>query len=409
MTPEIRRAREGDVRAMFECMSTAFLERFDAAKVAEEVKPLWDLDRTWVALDGERVCGTFRSWATELTVPGGQRLPAAAVSAVTVLPTHRRRGILRSMVAAEHGAIRDRGEAIGLLYASEYPIYGRFGYGPGCRDANWTIDTHATSFHGPPATGVEITTASANVAAAMKAVFETWRLRQPGELRRRDHHWDYDIGLRQSAWGPPWKGYLALHRDGSGEVDGYARYHADDKWEHGQPRSVVTVDELHGLTEEASRSLWRYLVEMDWAGTVKAGRRSPSDRLPWLLTNLRAAELSDVGDGLWVRLFDVPRALEARTYEHEGSLVLEVVDAEAPGGRLRVLLEAGQDGATCRVTDRSPDLTLDVAALGAAYLGGTRLGDAVLARGADEHRPGALRAAERLLRTQDEPWSSTFF
>jgi predicted acetyltransferase len=254
-----------------------------------------------------------------------------------------------------------------------------------------------------------MTTASADAATAMKTVFEAWRLRQPGEIRRNDYRWDFDLGLRDPAWGPSWKGYLALHRDGSGQVDGYIRYHADEKWEHRQPRSVVVVDELHALTEEAYAALWRYLVEIDWAGTVKAERRSPSDRLPWLLTNFRAAEVSDVGDGLWVRLFDVPRALEARRYEREGSLVLEVIDKEARGGRLRVLLDAGPDGATCRATDRPADLTLDVGALGAAFLGGTRLGDAVLAGGADEHRAGTLAQAERLFRTHDEPWSSTFF
>ena len=66
-------------------------------------------------------------------------------------------------------------------------------------------------------------------------------------------------------------------------------------------------------------------------------------------------------------------------------------------------------GTSCRPTDRSPDLTLDVAALGAAYLGGTRLRDAVLAHGVDEHRNGALAAVETLLRMPDEPWCSTFF
>jgi predicted acetyltransferase len=118
---------------------------------------------------------------------------------------------------------------------------------------------------------------------------------------------------------------------------------------------------------------------------------------------------SDVGDGIWVRLFDVPRALEARTYEREGTVVLEVVDAEAPGGRVRVRLDAGRDGATCRLTTRPPDLTLDVAALGSAFLGGLPLADAVAARGADEHRRNALRKADGLLRTLDQPWCSTFF
>ena len=111
---------------------------------------------------------------------------------------------------------------------------------------------------------------------------------------------------------------------------------------------------------------------------------------------------------MWVRLFDVPRALAARTYERTGSAVLEVVDPER-GSPVRVALDATPDGATCVATDRSPDLTLPIAALGAAYLGGTRLRDAVIATGADEHRPGALAAVDALLRTADEPWCSTFF
>jgi predicted acetyltransferase len=112
---------------------------------------------------------------------------------------------------------------------------------------------------------------------------------------------------------------------------------------------------------------------------------------------------------MWVRLIDVPGALAARTYEREANLVLEVVDAEASGGRTRLHLDAGPDGATCRETDRSPDLTLDVAALSAAYLGGARLSDAAIATGFDEHLEGALREADGLFRTLDEPWCSTFF
>jgi hypothetical protein len=88
--------------------------------------------------------------------------------------------------------------------------------------------------------------------------------------------------------------------------------------------------------------------------------------------------------------------------------VLEVVDEEL-GAPVRVALDASPDGATCRPTRRSPDLTLPVAAIGAVYLGGTRLRDAVTAMGGDEHREGALTEADALFRTADEPWCSTHF
>jgi predicted acetyltransferase len=409
MSLEVRNVREDELTAFIESMSTAFLERPAVSAVAEEVKPLWDLTRVWGAFEGDRPCGTFRSWATEITVPGGAQLPAAAISGVTVLPTHRRRGVLRAMVAAEHGAIRDRGEVAGLLYASEYPIYGRFGYGRGCQVATWSLDTRSTGFHAGPSGTVELVQPGADSRDAIMAVYDAVRLRQPGEIRRRPFTWEFDLGLRPDAWGPPWKGFLALHRDVSGAIDGYARYHADGKWEDRQPRGVLIVDELHALTDEANVTLWRFLADVDWITSLKAERRSPADRLPWLLTNARAAVVSEVGDGLWVRLFDIPRALEARTYERTGSLVLEVHDGDADTGRTRVHLDAGPDGATCRPSDQSPDLTIHVAALGAAYLGGTALRDAVIATGADEHRAGALAEAGRLFRTLDPPWCSTFF
>jgi predicted acetyltransferase len=409
VTIEVRRIRDDELREFVETLSAGFLERPDADKVTEEIRPLWDLDRTWAAFEDGRMCGTYRSWATELTVPGGQRLPAAAVSAVSVLPTHRRRGILRAMVEAEHEAIRQRGEAFGLLHAAEYPIYGRFGYGPGVRKAALTLDTRRTGFHTAASGRVELVKADAEAAAALKGVFDEWRVRQPGEIRRRDHSWEYDLALRESAWGLPWKGFVVLHRDPAGSVDGYARYHADDKWEQRQPGITVTVDELHALSDAAYASLWRFLAEMDWAATVKAERRSPTERLPWLMTNARALDTSDMGDGMWVRLMDIARALGARTYEREGSIVLEVVDREAPGGRTRVKLDAGPSGATCTETDDSADLTLDVAAISAAYLGGISLRSVAAGSGVDEHREGALAEADTLFRILDEPWSSTFF
>jgi predicted acetyltransferase len=408
---EIRTMREDEAPAWLDCAATTFLDRIDLAKVAEEVKPLWDFGRVWGALDGELVVGTLRTWASELTLPGCDRLPASAVSGVSVRATHRRRGILSRVVAAEHAAARERGEAIAMLYASEYPIYGRFGYGPASTAATWTIDTATTGFHRPPSGSVEFATPSIETRDAMKVVFDTWRLRQPAEIRRRDFSWDFDLALRESIWGPAWKGFAALHRDASGTVDGYVRYRGEEKWEHRQPRAIINVDELHALTDDAYDALWQFLASMDLVRTIKAERRSPSERLPWLLTNARAAEPSEVGDGLWVCLLDIPRALAARAYERECAIVIEAVERAGTDGetRTRVALDAGPHGATCAPTDRSPDLTVATAALGAAYLGGTRLRDAVAARGADEHTPGALAKADALFATLDSPWCSTFF
>jgi predicted acetyltransferase len=409
MPIEIRNASPGDYEAAVDVITTAFMERPDNRAVAESMRTNWDPDRVWLAFDADRVVGTLRSFPTEVTIPGGRRLPAAAVSAVTVLPTFRRRGIMTGLAAREHGALRERGEAAALLYAAEYGIYGRLGYAPGTRQVEYTIDARATRFRGEPVGTVELVPAAPAVRDACAVVFDEWRLRQPGEIRRRETSWDRAFGLREEPWGERWKGFVALHRDASGVVDGYVRWKAEPKWERSLPMGVVEVNELHALTDTGDDDLLRFLLGLDLLATVRLPDRRESERFPWLLTNARATRVTDWSDGLWVRLFDVPRALEARSYERSGSVVLEVVDDPMWGGTSRLLLEAGPDGATCRPTDRAADLTVPVAALSGAYLGGTRLAHIALSTGYDEHRPGALHQADDLLRTADLPWCTTHF
>ena len=304
----------------------------------------------------------------------------------------------------------ERGEALGLLYASEYPIYGRFGYGPSSRFGTWTLDLLRSRPTPRVDTGrVELLTPTPATVEEVRALYDAWRHRQPGELWRRPYHWGMRLGVIPEAWGPPFKGFYALHRDAAGTLDGFLRYKGDETWEDNLPKNRIEVSDLFGASEDVEAALWGFLASVDLVTSIKAPGRSPSDRLPWLLENPRAAVLSGVGDGLWVRIFDLPRALAARTYEREGSVVLDVVDDRAAGGLTRVLLDGGPDGATCRVTDRAPDLTLPVSALGAAFLGAYDLRDIAIRTRVDEHRDGALAQAAAMFRTSREPWASTFF
>lgn len=407
---EIRPITPDELPAWLGAMATGFHESFDAVAVAAVAQDLHDPGRTWAGFDGARVVSTLRTFATELTVPGGARVKAAGVSAVTVLPTHRRRGLLTGMIGAEHAAARDRGESLALLYASEYPIYGRFGYGAAAANATWTIDARGGPMLGAPPSGTIEYAVPAEARPHLEAVYEVHRMRQVGELWRRPVRWEFDLGLRSWPDEKPWSGRVVLRRDAGGSVDGYLRYTAKDAWPDRQPRYTAEVNELIAVSDDAYLALWRFLVDLDLVATVRAERRRIDEPLPWLFANARAAAMSEAGDGLFACLLDSSRALAARTYAREDALVLEI--AGGPWGsdrRERVRLEAGPDGATCVATDAQPDLTLTAAALGAAYLGGGPLRHVVLAAGADEHTPGALGRADALFRTADPPWCTTFF
>ncbi|PZT69182.1 GNAT family N-acetyltransferase [Streptomyces sp. SW4] len=365
------------------------------------------------AFDGDRCVATFRSFAQEITAVGGALLPSDAVSNVTVSPTHRRRGLLSRMMEQDLAAARERGDVVATLIAAEYPIYGRYGFGPATTMTEWTIDVPRAGLDprwaGPEDGGRIDLVDAEEVRKTGPELFERLRRAQPGAVSKPEPWWRVQTGdLRfQPEWTEP---FFAVYRSAAGEVEGMVAYTADDRWgDAKQPLNTASVKWLIGLTPAADRALWRYLCSIDWITTVKSGWRAPDDLLPHFLPDPRAARITTQADWLWVRILDVVRALEGRTYEAPGSLVLEVADpAGTAGGRWR--LEAAETGeASCTPTTESAELALDVRDLATLWLGdesAVRL--AALGR-VREERAGAARKADALLRTSRRPWCPDMF
>jgi predicted acetyltransferase len=365
------------------------------------------------AFDGGRCVATFRSFAQELTAVGGTPVPADAVSNVTVSPTHRRRGLLTRMMGRDLAAAKERGDVVATLIAAEYPIYGRYGFGPATTTAEWTVDVPRAGFgpRGPagPEDGGRVDLVDAeDVRKLGPKLHERVRRAQPGAVSRDELWWRVNTGAVRfgSSWTEP---FYAVYRSAGGEVEGLVSYECDDTWgEAKQPLNTAEVNWLIAATPAAERALWHYLCSIDWIVRVKSGWRAPDDLLPLLLPDPRAARLGTQADWLWVRLLDVPRAMEARTYATAGELVLEVVDAAGFAGG-RYLLEAAEDGASCRPTGRSADLVLEAGEVARLWLGdesAVRL--AALGR-VREERAGAARLADALLRTSRRPWCPDLF
>ncbi|MFI9417624.1 GNAT family N-acetyltransferase [Streptomyces werraensis] len=369
--------------------------------------------RTVGAFDDGRCVATFRSFAQELTVAGGAAVPADAVTNVTVSPTHRRRGLLTRMMAQDLAAAKERGDVVATLIAAEYPIYGRYGFGPATWTTEWTIDVPRAGLDprwaGPEDGGRIDLVDAEDVRKLGPELHERLRRSQPGAVSRDELWWQLATGAVRfhATFHEP---FHVVHRSAAGEVQGMAAYTTDDTWGNAkQPLNTAKVKWLIGVTPAAERALWRYLCSIDWVVRVKSGYRAPDDLLPHVLPDPRAAAVTTQADWLWVRILDVVRALEARTYEAAGALVLEVADAGGlAGGRYR--LEASADGAgTCAPTTENPDLSLDVADLATLWLGdesAVRL--AALGR-VREERAGAARQADALLRTSRRPWCPDIF
>ena len=384
--------------------SRAFLEEPDSNNDwAEKARPLLEFDRGIVAWDGDALVGKTHAITFSMSVPGGE-LPTAGVSAVTVAPTHRRRGILRELMRRQLDDVRERGEPLAALNASESAIYGRFGYGLAAMRERVTIDRRHTEFApAVPEPPGEVRFADADAARERwPALYERPRESRPGMMSRIPGYWSAFVIPRTEK---PEGGFTKrqyVEYAGPGGPEGYAIYAVKPDWPDGLPSGIVLVHDLIATTPAAEAALWRYLFGIDLVGTIKARNRSPDDALMWMLADPRRLR-RDVRDHLWVRIVDVPRALEGRAYPAEGRLALDVRDpfGDWAAGRFELAAEGGQ--ATCRPTTSAPDLTLGADDLAAIYLGG--VAPATLARaGRIEGSPDALRLAGALFAWHAAPW-----
>ncbi|OKK13083.1 hypothetical protein AMK16_31615 [Streptomyces sp. CB00455] len=414
MSADVRPIAPSELPAWLQTLNTGFLTpvRMTQSDVAQRFEHT-DFARTQGAFDPAtgRCVAAFRSFAQELTVPGGAAVVSSAVTNVAVLATHRRQGLLTRMMAAEIAAAQERGDVLSTLIAAEYPIYGRYGYGPAASVAEWEIDVPRTGLdRRAPAAGDGARIDYVDVAEVREVgpeLHERLRRTTHGAVTRDARWWSVATGLEQMSYRPYKEAFHALYRSAAGEVEGLVTFRSDDRWTDSKvPLNTVQVEDLLAVTPGAQRALWRFLCSIDWVLKVRTGYRAPDDLVAQLLPDPRSARLLTSADFLWVRVLDVVRALRARTYAVPGVLVLEVVDAAGPAaGRYR--LDAGSGD--CERTDGSADLRLEVSALGSLYLGeesAVRL--AALGR-VTEERPGALALADAVFHTARRPWCPDVF
>lgn len=372
----------------------------------DDFRGIVDYDRTLAAHDSEegRVVGTAASFGWELTVPGGT-VPAGAVTAVGVRPTHRRRGVLRSMMTAQFDDLAARGEPVAVLLASESSIYGRFGYGAASCSVSWTLHTDRSAFATPPAApGRIVLLDPAGARPRLRAVEERARHRHPGRLRRSAAAWDLELADHDYDRGGASALFVAVHEDGDGEADGYVAYRIREGEDQGLADRTLLVIGHAAVDDEVAAALWRFCCDVDLVRTVTCADAPVDDPLRWRLAEPRQLRVSHLIDGLWVRILDVPAYLGARRHSIEGRLVVDVRDDDRPHCAGRWVLEGGPDGATCRRTTAEPDLAMGIAELGAVSLGGVRPSTLAGAGRVTEVRTGALARADAFLSWSPAPW-----
>jgi predicted acetyltransferase len=372
---------------------------------AERFLRIHPLERMYAAFDAGRIVGGAGSFPFEFTVPGAT-VRAAGITVVGVYPTHRRRGVLTAMMRAQLDDVRRRREPIAVLWASEERIYGRFGYGLASYNGEMSLERARSGFAAPVERRGAVRLVDREEALELfPAVWDALLVETPGMFARSPDWWETRPLNDPPEWRSPGSGpkrFAALEIDGA--VAGYAAYRHVPDWEGGFANGTLNVLEALAVGPQATKELWRYLLDIDWTSTVNA-RLLPVDHpLFFLLAEPRRMRFR-IGDGLWVRLVNVGRALAERAYAADGPVVLEVADAFCPWNAGRWGVEPGE---ARRVRTR-PDLRLDVQALASAYLGGFTFAELARAGRVEEVKRGGLESADAMFRVDRRPWCPEIF
>lgn len=414
MAYTLRPIQPEEFDAFFRANNIAF-GRYPSDEVLDVWRGCCELDRTLATFDGDQIVGTAGAFSFELTVPGPALLPAAGVSWVAVVPTHRRRGILRDMMRRQLNDVRERGEPLAVLLAAESGIYGRFGYGLASSVMDVQIEraraqlTVAALAAAESAGGRVRLVSHEEALALLPSLYDRVRWRRAGTVARNEMIWRFTLRFPQ-ARGEQGPRFYVAYENPAGEIEGAAYYRVTSGWEHALPKYVLSIEELFALTPAARAALWRYCLGVDLVETMRADRLPVDEPLRLMLADPRQLRVTQMIDELWVRLVDIPRALAGRRYADAGRVVVEMTDSFLPENSGRYALESAGDGmATCERSEVAPELALDVADLGAAYLGGVRFQALADAGRVRELAPGAAARADALFATSLAPYCGTDF
>jgi predicted acetyltransferase len=299
-------------------------------------------------------------------------------------------------------------EPVALLWASEPGIYGRFGYGVASEQQTLTLPADPRLLPDPATRHHVAALEPADLRTDADHVLNRLAAQRPGIPASSEAWWarrTRDVAALRS--GPARLRGAASYGE-SGETTGYLLFSPMGRWGVGDAEGEVQVREMAAVDATAAASLWSFLLSLDLMASVTAPRLPLDDPALLRLTRTRGSDLVR-RDGIWCRILDLPAALERRRYSAPFDLVIEVDDPLLPGNAGRWRLRGGPDGADCSRTEAPADLMLPIAAVGAAYLGGTTLSRCVLAGLGAESTPGALAAATTAWRHPLDPWCPWVF
>ncbi|NEB79427.1 GNAT family N-acetyltransferase [Streptomyces sp. SID14478] len=360
------------------------------------------------AYDGDDLVGFAAAHPFTVSVPGGGELTCPGLTFVSVAPTHRRRGVLSSMMDELFARCAREGAPLIALWASEASIYGRFGYGPATYGVSLEIDSRRPlALRIAPDSRPLRLVDPKEAPALLGPYFESTRARRAGRQARTEDWWRDEWLVEKDEddddMSPPRVVTLG------DPLAGYAIYRTKPGDDEARTPGIVRVDDLEADGPEEAAALWSYLTAIDLTGTVRAWVRPPDDPLLLFAADRDQVRVTGSFPSLWVRLVDVRAALAARTWAAPVDVALAVRDAQVPANAGTFRLIASPDGFSYAPTDDAPDLSMEARDLATVYMGATSVRSLVAAGLVAEHKQDAASMFDAALHTELLPHTTDGF
>ena len=359
-------------------------------------RPEWSL----CAFDGPRLVASYSTIPFTMRA-NGNAVPMGGVSTVGTLPEYRRRGLMSRITLQAFADMRERGQAVAALWASQAAIYQRYGFGMVTLMRNYQVDITDIDFHDGDGGASEVERLDVTAGYDLvKQVYIGFIAHRMCYVHRGRPLWLHNALEESEAEGPI---HIALSRDGDGTPDGYMVYTLrHDRRDHPSRSQEIRIRDLAWLTPSAYRSLWSFVKRHDLVGSVCWNNAPSDDPAAEYFLEPRLLNARDF-EGMWLRIVDVPTALEGRGWDAGGELTLGISeDRIAPWnvGAWRLCVS----GRTAEVSPAkgNADIVLPVKALALLYAG-RRSARELAAWGMLEGSPDALRRADALFATRHAP------
>lgn len=366
-----------------------------------------DWQHTIGLADGDRLAAKAAFYPFhELAIPGG-RIRANGLTSVSVHPNYRRQGLLRRMIGRYLEAGVTRGDGLSMLFAQDYEIYGRFGFGHASDSYNLRIP-HGTRLIAPDGYSADDFSIDFDYADPGRDAPFIHQIQQaqtrPGTPVRELPGFQQHALTSEFAPGQPLRILRVARGD---EPAGYAlftRPHISDR------AGIAPVTDWNALDAGAEYALWQAMADVDLVRIVEAQRVPVDSPLVFMLPDPRAAT-PGVQDDLFARILDLPVCLASRRYEADLDLVLQIDDPLLPinHGLWRMVISGGRAEVNRAAVGAAADVSLSISQLSAAYLGRPVLAGMARADQIVEHVAGSADLLHRAMSWPVQPAATWVF